>query len=41
LSHVWRGDGEAPEDIVLGDRWLLAAAFVWAALFGLSVHAAA
>lgn len=34
------GDGEAPEDLLLGDRWLLAAGAVWLALFALSVHAA-
>ena len=34
------GRGEAPEDLVLRDRVLLAAAIVWVALFALSVHAA-
>jgi decaprenyl-phosphate phosphoribosyltransferase len=34
------GRGEAPEDLVLRDRVLLAAAVVWLALFALSVHAA-
>jgi decaprenyl-phosphate phosphoribosyltransferase len=34
------GRGEAPEDLVLRDRVLLAGAIVWVALFALSVHAA-
>jgi decaprenyl-phosphate phosphoribosyltransferase len=37
--RVRRGDGEAPEDLVLGDRWLLLAGLVWLVLFGFSVHA--
>ena len=35
-----RGDGEAPEDVLLNDRWLLAAGGAWLALFALGVHAA-
>jgi len=34
------GDGEAPEDLVLGDRWLLVAGAIWLGAFALSVHAA-
>jgi decaprenyl-phosphate phosphoribosyltransferase len=34
------GKGEAPEDVILRDRVLLAAAAVWLALFALGVHAA-
>lgn len=37
-SRVRRGDGEAPEEIVLGDRVLLAAGFAWVILFAVSVH---
>ena len=32
------GHGEAPEDLVLGDRTLLVLAVVWAALFGAGVY---
>ncbi len=32
------GHGEAPEDVVLGDRVLLAVAAVWVGLFGASVY---
>jgi decaprenyl-phosphate phosphoribosyltransferase len=34
------GGGEAPEDLLLGDRWLAAAGLAWLVLFALSVHAA-
>jgi decaprenyl-phosphate phosphoribosyltransferase len=34
------GAGEAPEELLLGDRWLLLAATAWLVLFALSVHAA-
>jgi decaprenyl-phosphate phosphoribosyltransferase len=34
------GAGEAPEDLLLGDRWLLAAGATWLVLFALGVHAA-
>jgi decaprenyl-phosphate phosphoribosyltransferase len=34
------GKGEAPEDVILRDRVLLAAAAAWLALFALGVHAA-
>jgi len=37
--RVRRGDGEAPEDLVLGDRLLLLAGIVWVVLFAFSVHA--
>ncbi len=30
------GEGEAPEELVLGDRWLSAAGIAWVVLFGLS-----
>jgi decaprenyl-phosphate phosphoribosyltransferase len=32
------GGGEAPEELLLSDRWLQAAGVVWLALFALSVH---
>jgi decaprenyl-phosphate phosphoribosyltransferase len=34
------GDGEAPEELVLKDRWLLLAGVLWLAVFALGVHAA-
>jgi decaprenyl-phosphate phosphoribosyltransferase len=34
------GGGEAPEELLLGDRWLIVAGAVWLVVFGLSVHAA-
>lgn len=34
------GEGEAPEDLVLGDRWLMLAGAAWLAVFALGVHAA-
>jgi decaprenyl-phosphate phosphoribosyltransferase len=37
---VREGGGEAPEDVILGDRPLIAAATGWLILFGLTVHAA-
>lgn len=37
---VRTGAGEAPEDLVLGDRLLLLAAGTWLVLFAVSVHAA-
>ena len=37
---VRSGNGEAPEDALLGDRWLQIAGFSWLVLFALSVHAA-
>ena len=37
---VRAGHGEAPEDLVLGDRILALARPVWVALFALGVHAA-
>ena len=39
-ARLQAGDGEAPEDLVLRDRWLLGAGAVWLVLFVLSVHAA-
>jgi decaprenyl-phosphate phosphoribosyltransferase len=38
--QVARGGGEAPEDLVIGDRWLLAAGLAWLVVFALGVHAA-
>jgi decaprenyl-phosphate phosphoribosyltransferase len=37
---VRRGEGETPEELILGDRALLAAAVAWLALFALGVNAA-
>ena len=34
------GGGEAPEDLLLGDRWMALAAVAWLVVFALSVHAA-
>jgi decaprenyl-phosphate phosphoribosyltransferase len=34
------GAGEAPEELLLSDRWLIIAGAVWLVVFGLSVHAA-
>ena len=39
--HIQRGEGEAPEDLVLGDRWLSAAGITWVVLFGVSVYGGA
>jgi decaprenyl-phosphate phosphoribosyltransferase len=38
---VRAGEGEAPEDLLLGDRWLALAGVAWLVLFVLGVHAAA
>jgi decaprenyl-phosphate phosphoribosyltransferase len=38
---IGAGGGEAPEELVLGDRWLALAGVTWLVLFGLGVHAAA
>lgn len=35
------GDGEAPEELVLGDRYLQVAGLAWLVVFALGVHAAA
>jgi decaprenyl-phosphate phosphoribosyltransferase len=37
---VRTGDGEAPEDALLGDRWLQIAGLAWLVLFAVGVHAA-
>jgi decaprenyl-phosphate phosphoribosyltransferase len=37
---VRAGNGEAPEELVLSDRWLMLAGAVWLGLFALGVHAA-
>jgi decaprenyl-phosphate phosphoribosyltransferase len=34
------GRGEAPEELLLGDRWLAGAGITWLVVFALSVHAA-
>ena len=34
------GDGEAPEDLILHDRWLQLAGIAWLVVFALGVHAA-
>jgi decaprenyl-phosphate phosphoribosyltransferase len=34
------GGGEAPEELLLGDRWLALAGAVWLVVFALTVHAA-
>ena len=39
-SLVKSGGGEAPEEMLLTDRWLQVAGLVWLVLFALSVHAA-
>ncbi len=38
-SLVRSGGGEAPEEMLLTDRWLQVAGLVWLVLFALSVHA--
>lgn len=37
---IRKGGGEAPEELLLGDRWLAFAAVAWLVVFALSVHAA-
>jgi decaprenyl-phosphate phosphoribosyltransferase len=37
---IGSGAGEAPEEMLLGDRWLIVAGAVWLVVFGLGVHAA-
>jgi decaprenyl-phosphate phosphoribosyltransferase len=37
---VRAGEGEAPEDLLLGDRWLALAGATWLVVFALGVHAA-
>jgi decaprenyl-phosphate phosphoribosyltransferase len=37
---IERGQGEAPEELVLSDRWLALAGGAWLVLFALGVHAA-
>jgi len=39
-SLVKSGGGEAPEELLLTDRWLQVAGLAWLVLFALSVHAA-
>jgi decaprenyl-phosphate phosphoribosyltransferase len=34
------GEGEAPEELLLRDRWLVLIGIAWVILFGLGVHAA-
>jgi decaprenyl-phosphate phosphoribosyltransferase len=38
-ARVRSGDGEAPEEMVLSDRVLIAGGLVWLLLFALNVHA--
>jgi decaprenyl-phosphate phosphoribosyltransferase len=38
--RVRAGDGEAPEDLILHDRWLQLAGIAWLVLFAFGVHAA-
>jgi decaprenyl-phosphate phosphoribosyltransferase len=40
LALVRSGAGEAPEELLLADRWLALGGFAWLVLFALSVHAA-
>jgi decaprenyl-phosphate phosphoribosyltransferase len=37
---VRNGAGEAPEEVLLSDRWLAGGGIAWLVLFALSVHAA-
>ena len=37
---VRAGGGEAPEELLLADRWLALAGVAWLVLFALGVHAA-
>jgi decaprenyl-phosphate phosphoribosyltransferase len=39
LMLVRRGDGEAPEDLVFGDRWLIFCMVAWIVTFAITVHA--
>jgi len=39
-AHIRKGSGEAPEELVIADRWLLLAGGTWMVLFALGVHAA-
>ena len=44
LRYVWlvrSGAGEAPEELLLSDRWLAGAGILWLVVFALGVHAAA
>ena len=34
------GAGEAPEEVLLSDRWLVVGGMIWLVLFALGVHAA-
>jgi decaprenyl-phosphate phosphoribosyltransferase len=40
-SRVLAGEGEAPEELLLRDRWLVLIGIAWLILFGLGVNAAA
>jgi decaprenyl-phosphate phosphoribosyltransferase len=40
VARVQTGDGEAPEELVLRDRWIQLAGLVWLIVFALGVHAA-
>jgi decaprenyl-phosphate phosphoribosyltransferase len=40
VSLVRAGGGEAPEELLLSDRWLAGAGIIWLVVFALGVHAA-
>ena len=40
VTLIRAGDGEAPEELLLSDRWLAGAGLIWLIVFALSVHAA-
>jgi decaprenyl-phosphate phosphoribosyltransferase len=40
VALIRRGGGEAPEELLLSDRWLAGAGVVWLVVFALGVHAA-
>jgi decaprenyl-phosphate phosphoribosyltransferase len=40
VARVQTGDGEAPEELVLRDRWIQLAGIAWLIVFALGVHAA-
>ena len=40
VALIRAGGGEAPEELLLGDRWLAGAGVTWLIVFALSVHAA-
>jgi decaprenyl-phosphate phosphoribosyltransferase len=40
VTRVQTGEGEAPEELVLRDRWIQLAGLAWLVIFALGVHAA-